>query len=325
MKSNFRQAYVYNLDMETKKKPAVLPTMNEVLDVLVKRLRIGAVSIPLSNGDAHVELGDITRDPVTQTAALLIRYSDKYSADAVYSNIASKTRRTHAKNRGEGGETSAHLVVSTAPESAVPGRYTCMLERSETINAGLVRRLINRLLHDEYDTNPNFFTYPSPGGQRDQAGNVTRERTLPRIELDGQPSATLASDIQQGRLTGITLIKAVRHTTVGGVPYLTKREASVKIGVDQGNLGSNIWGDVRKALKAEAANYPVAQIGVQLPGRKKVVSVKIDSSTGSPLTEMYVKSHDIWNISPPMAASASVVVAAFVDRLRPLVISERAI
>ncbi len=325
MKSNFRQAYVYNLDMETKRKPAVLPTMNEILDVLDKRLAIGAVSIPLSNGDAHIELGDVTRDPATQTAALLIRYSDKYSADAVYSDIASKTRRTHAKNTGEGGETSAHLLVSTAPERAVPGRYTCMLERSQTINASLVRRLINRLIHDEYDTNVTFFTYPSPAGQRDQAGNLTRDRTLPRIELDGQPSATLANDIQQGRLTGITLLKAVTHTPVGGVPYLTKQEASVKVGVDQGNLGSNIWGDVKRAIKAEAVNYPVAQIGVQLPGRKKVVSVKIDAATGNPLTEMYVKSHDIWNINPPMATSSNTVVTAFVDRVRPILISERVI
>ncbi len=325
MKSNFRQAYVYNLDMETKRKPAVLPNMNEILDVLDKRLATGSVSITLANGDAHIELGDITRDPATQTATLLVRYSDKYSADAVYSNITSKTRRTHAKNTGEGGETSAHLVISTAPERATPGRYTCMLERSQTINASLVRRLINRLIHDEYDTNPNFFTYPSPTGQRDAAGNLTRERTLPRIELDGQPSANLAHDVQQGRLTGITLLRAETHTTVGGIPYLTKQEATVKIAVDQGNLGSNIWGDVKRAIKAEAGDYPVAQIGVQLPGRKKVVSVKVDAASGNPLTEMYVKSHDIWNISPPMAASANAVVKAFVDRVRPLLISERVI
>jgi hypothetical protein len=325
MKSNFRQAYVYNLDVETKRRPAVLPSMNVLLDVLEKRLALQQASLALNNGDAHITLGDVVRDPASHTAALLFRHSDRYAADSVYSNIAGNTFRAHAKNVGEGGEMGVHLLVSTAPERAVPGRYTAMLEKSQNLNAGLIRRLINRLLHDEYDANPAFFSYDSPAGQRDRAGNVIKERTLPRIELDGQPSQTLAHDLQQGRLTGITLLKAVPHIPVAGIPYLTKQEASLKIAVDQHNLGGNIWGDVRRAIAAEAGTFPIAQIGVQLPGRKKVVSVKVDSATGNPLTEMYVKSHDIWNINPPMASSAQAVVLAFVDRIRPLLIRERSI
>lgn len=325
MKSNFRQVYVYNLDVVTRRKPMVLPTMDEILDVLESRRAANQAMISLTNGDAHIALGDIVRDPATQTATLLVRHSDRYSADSVNSDIAGGVFRAHPKNAGEGGETGVHVIMSTAPEAAVPGRYTCMLEKSQSINAGLVRRLINRILHDEYDASTTFFSYDSPAGQRDSNGDVVRLRTLPRIELDGQPSQTLADDLQRGRLTGITLTRAVTHTPVGGVPYLTAQEASLKIAVDQHNLGGNILGDVRKAVAAEAKNYPTALIGVRLPGRKKTVSVKINSATGQPLTEMYVKSHDIWNINPPMASSTQTIIASFVDRVRPLLIRERSI
>lgn len=323
MKSNFRQIFVYNLDIETKKRPMVLPPMREMLDALERRRLAGGGSMALQNGDSHITLAPIIFDDPTESAALLFRHSDRYSADSVYSDIAGNTFRAHSKTVSEGGEFGAHLVVSLAAEQGIPGRHTALLEKTPAVPAALIRRLINKMLHDEYDTNNTFFSYPSPAGQRDRQGKVVRDRALPRIDLDGQPSANLARDLQQGRLTGIVLTKAVTHTPVGGVPYLTKREATLKVAVDQSNLGGNILQDVKRAIASEAANYPVAQIGVQLPGRKKTVSVKLDTATGSPLSDMYMKSHDIWNISPPMAASNQNVVASFVDRIRPILISER--
>lgn len=323
MKSNFRQVFVYNLDIQTQMKPMVLPSMREILEALERQRVAGRGSISLQGGDAHIMLAPIIFDNTTDSAALLFRHSDRFSADSVYSNIAGNTFRSHSKILGEGGEFGAHLVVSLKPEKGVPGRYTALLEKAPSVPPGLIKRLINRVLREEYSHNVNFFSYPSPVGQRDQQGNVVNVRALPEIELDGQPSATLAHDLQKGRLTGIVLTKAVTHTPVGGIPYLTKREATLKIVVDQKNLGGNILGDVKKAIASEAANYPTAHIGVRLPGRQKTVSVKLDSATGSPLTDMYMKSHDVTHIHPPMAASNQTVVMSFVDRIRPILINER--
>ncbi|QQV76547.1 hypothetical protein H5J25_13960 [Sphingomonas aliaeris] len=229
---------------------------------------------------------------------MLVRHSDKHSAESVYSDILSDTFTAHAKGAAEGGETGVHIFLSLAPEAAIPNRYTCIIEKAAGISVTTIRRFLNRLIHDEYDEDPTSFSYPHPGGQRTRAGKVAMERCLPRLEIDGRPSQRLADDVQNGRLTGIVLKRAVPHTPVGGVPFITQKEATLRLEIDQGHLTANIWGDVRRALAAEAGTYPSAQIGIKLPARKKTVSLEVDTATGSPLNEMYFQSFDVVNINP---------------------------
>lgn len=325
MKANFRQLYVFNLDVGSKKKNAVLPSMADLLAVIEQRRAAGQAQLAIENGDVQLALGPIVIDSTQQTASVLIRHSDKYAAESVYSDIATDTFTPHPKADTEGGETGVHVFISLAPERATPNRYTCLIEKVPSLDAAKVRRFLNRILHDEYTANANFFSYPHPGGQMTRAGTVATERCLPRFDVEGRPSQRLADDVQQGRLTGIVLKRTITQTQVGGVPFLKKREATLKLEVDQGHLTANIWADVKRALAAEAADYPTAQVGIRLPGRAKTVSVKVDSVNGAPLTELYVQSFDIWNISPPMAHSARAVVPQFASRALPLLLRERSI
>lgn len=323
MKARFRQVFVYNLDVATATSGARLPTMSQLVDILDRRRLAGQAQIAVQSGDVEVTLGDIAVDRANRHAVLLVRQSDKHYADAVNSNLGAGTFRPHTKTAGEGGETGAHVFVSLEPERGLADRHTRIVEKVAGLDVGLIRRLLNRVLHDEYDSDPTAFTYPNPAGAMTRAGVVRTDRCLPRFEFDARPSDTLAADVQNGRLTGITLTKAVTRTPVGGVPYITKQEAFLKLGIDHNSLSANVWGDVRKALRAEAVDYPIAQIGIQLPGRKKSVSVKVDSANGSPLSDLYIQSFDVDNISPPMAQSAQTVVAQLKARVLPLLIQER--
>jgi hypothetical protein len=323
MKSNFRQVYVFNLDVVAQKKDAVLPGMADLVALWERQRAAGQAKMPIEKGDVNLTLAPVLIDATAQRASLLIRHSDKYAAESVYSDIAADTFTAHAKGATEGGETGIHVFISSAPERNVPGRYTCMVERVPTITVEVVRRFLNHLIRGEYTNNPVSFEYDHPAGQRTRAGTVARVRCLPRLEFEGRPSQQLARDVQQGRLTGIVLKKSVTHTPVGGVPYLTKEEATLKVRVDQGNLSSNVWGDVRRALASEAADYPTAQIGIRLPGKTRSVSVSVDSSSGAPLTRLYVQSFDIDLISPPMAQSARTIVPQFDSRVASLLDAQR--
>lgn len=323
MKAKFRQVFVYSLDVEAGRSGASLPTMTDLITVLDRRRLAGQAHIPIQSGDVEVILGDVVIDHANQHATLLIRQSDRHYADSVYSNFGAGVFRTHTKVTGEGGETGGHAFISLAPEQGIPNRYTCIVEKVPGLDVTLMRRLLNRILHGEYDDDPTAFSFPNPAGARTRAGTVRIDRCLPRMEFQARPSKTLADDVQNGRLTGITLSRAVTHTPVGGVPYITKREAFLKLDIDHNSLSGNVWGDVRKALRAEAVDYPTAQIGIRLPGRKKTVSVKVDSANGSPLSDVYIQSFDIDNISPPMAQSAQAVVPQFAARVLPLLTRER--
>lgn len=323
MKANFRQLFVYNMDVTTAKSDARLPSMSELIDVWERRRQAGSAHVAVQNGDIDLTLGDVVIDRQHQYASLLIRLSDKHSANPVHSNPRAGIFRAHAKQTGEGGEIGAHIFVSLAQERGLPNRYTSLVEKVAGLDITLIRRVLNRLLRDEYDSNTGFYSYPHPGGQRTRAGAVAMVRCLPRVEFGGRPSATLASDVQNGRLTGIELTKAVTHVPVGGVPYITKKEATLKLEIDQHGLGGNIWGDVRRALRAESADYQSATIGLRLPGRSKTVSVKVATRDGSPLSDLYIRSFDLAQISPPMDQSAQAVVTQLAQRALPLLVQER--
>lgn len=325
MKGNFRQFLAYNCDVETGKKGARIPTMTELVAIWNKHLAANVATMKVSNNEATLTIGDIEVDNVNQVATFLIRHSDTNFANVVYSDIDAGTFTAHLKAGAEGGETGIHVVISTAQEAGLPNRYTCLIEKAIGLDRNMVRRILNRVLRNEHDTSPDSFAYDSPIGQRDRAGNIRRETCLPRLELEGRPSATLAQDINHGRLQAVTLKRAVPKVAVGGVPFLLKEEGTLKISIDHGSIPADVYGGIKKALKAEAKDYPIATVGFKLPNVRKTVSVKLDSNTGNPLDDLYVKTYDFAGISPPLNYSSEKIVKRLIDLVTPVIKSERCI
>ncbi len=323
MQATSRRVYVYYLDIDSTRKDAELPSLSDCLAIWDRRRQAGNAHIQVGAGGVDVLLGDITVDAGNQTATLLFRHSDAGVAESVYSNIRQNQFRPNAKPAGFGGETGAHMLISLANEQGFPRRYTCLVEKVPYLDFSLIRRLLNRILHDEHAADPHSFEYDNPHGQRTRAGGIRRERCLPRIEFEGQPSANLANDIHNGYLEGVTLVRAEQHTQVGGVGWLTRQEATMKLSVDHGNLPANVWAGVRRAIQAEAPDYPTATIRVRPPGSTRSVGVQVHSATGAPIGELYTRSHDIIGINPPMRHSAERVVVQLERLVHPILLRER--
>lgn len=323
MKSNFRQVYVYVCDIETTKQAARLPSMNSIVDVLERHWRAGTAKMKISNDTALLAIGDVVRDAANDCATILVRHSDLNAAETVYSDLDADTFTSHAKGATEGGETGVHVLISTSSEAGMPDRYAWVVEKAPNLQKTLIRRLFNRILRNEHTINASTFAYPSPVGQRDRNGNVVNETCLPRLELSGLPSATFATDVNNGKLSGVTLVKAIAHTPVGGVAFLQKDEASLKLVVDHNNVPNNAFDGIRRALRHEAINYPQAKITFGLPGRKRSVTVKVESATGNPLDDLYVRSFDLNKIFPPLAYSSRSVVPHLEAPMKAILLRER--
>lgn len=323
MQATSRRVFVHYLDVDATRKDAVLPSLADCVAIWDRRRQAGQGVVDIGAGDVVVTLGDVVFNAGDNTATLLFRHSDKGAAESVYSDIRANRFRPNTKNANEGGETGAHLFLSLTNERGYPRRYTCIIEKVPYLDATLMRRVLNRMLHDEHGDDPSSFEYDNIHGQMTRGGLVRKERCLPRIEFEGQPSANLAQDVENGYLNGVQLIRTEPHTPVGGVPFLTRQEATLKLSVDQGNLPANLWGEVRRALRAESANFPAASVSVTPPGGTRSVSVKVDSATGAPLDGLYTRSHDVIGIAPPMRHSSETVVPQLDRMVHPILLSER--
>lgn len=322
MQNNRRQFFIYDLEIAARKAGAVVPTMNDILPAF-QRLHAAARTHPIRSGTARLLLGDIQIDAAQQYATLLVRLSDKSAPNAVYSDPTAGHFNELVKTPNEGADFGCHVLISTDPEVGVPNVYTCAIERVPGLAPDLVRRLLSKFLNFEFHENPAAFRYSSPGGGLDQEGNPRIERCCPHVELRGRPSDTLINDINNGRLTGVTLVKSEPVTPIAGAAFLTKRESELKLNIDHAHLPTQLWNGLVHAFHQNSGTYGRAKVSYKLPGATRIVTVDIDTSTGAPLQDMYVKSFELNNIFPFLAQSASSIVLHLRDLAFPYFAANR--
>ena len=257
---------------------------------------------------ATMLLGDIAVDNAQQLVSFLVRLSDKSAPNFVYSDPAAGQFNVYAKAGDEGSDFGCHVVISTAPEQGFPNVYTCALERITGLNSDLVRRLLSKLLNYQFHDDPTSFTYPHPAGGLNQQGLPRTERCCPHIELRGRPSDTLIADINNGQITGISLVKAELATPIAGAAFLNKKESELRLQIDQNNLPANMWQSLLQAFQANSGQYGAAKVSYKVPGVDRSVTVQINTANGHPLEEMYVTSFELTNIHPFLDHSAMQIV-----------------
>jgi hypothetical protein len=324
MQNSRRQFYIFDLELAARKGGATVPTMNEIVPVL-QGMKNTARTYSLRGQTATMLIGDMAEDAAQQFITLLVRLSDKAAPNSVYSDPAAGHFNEHLKTGNVGSDYGCHVLISTAPEQGLPNIYTCAIERITGIPFDLVRRILSKLLNFEYTDNPAFYSYPHPAGGVDAQNQPRRDRCCPHVELRGRPSDTLIADINSGRISSISLIKAEPVTPIAGAPYLTKTESELKLGIDHNNLPANLWASLSQALQQNAQTYNTAQVKYRVPNSTRTVTVEIDTNTGAPLNEMYVKSFDLTNIFPFLAQSAVQIVPHLRDLAVPQFLANRTI
>ena len=324
MQNNRRQFYVFDLELAVRKAGASVPTMNDIVPVL-QRMKDTARTYSLRSNTATMLIGDMAVNAAQQMVTLLLRLSDTTTPNSVYSDPTAGQFDEHLKVGSVGSDFGCHVIISTAPEQNQPNIYTCAIERIPGLSFDLVRRLLSKLLNFEYHDDPAFFSYPHPAGGLDANNQPRLDRCCPHVELRGRPSDTLITDINTGRISSLSLIKAEPVTPIAGAPYLTKSESELKLSIDHNNLPANLWASLSQAIQQNAQTYNTAQVRYRVPNSNRTVTVEIDTATGAPLTEMYVLSFELTNIFPFLAQSAMQIVAHLQNLAVPQFLAHRTI
>ncbi|MCJ8149093.1 hypothetical protein [Shinella sedimenti] len=312
MKNDRRSFYIYDLELAARKDGAKVLAFDEALAVWEKMWKAGR-TYPLNNDKATLLIGDVVKDEQEGHVAILLRLSDTAAPNSVYSDPANGGYVEHEKNGTVGADFACHVLISIAAEKAQPNVYTCAIERVPGITAGLIQRILSKFLNYEYNENKEFYSYPAPGGGLNKDNKPRMDRCCPHVELRGRPSASMIKDINDGRLTGISLVRSEPITPIAGAPFLRKSHTELKLNIDHGNLPAQVWNSIEQAIKANSGNYGIAKVSYKRPGASRFVTVELNSATGQPLNDLYVESFEIGPIFPPLAHSSKGVVARLCD------------
>jgi hypothetical protein len=112
----------------------------------------------------------------------------------------------------------------------------------------------------EFDDDASSFSYPHPAGGLTREGQPRTSRCCPHIELRGRPSDTLINDINNGQISGISLVKAEPVTPIAGSPWLKKQESELRLQIDQNHLPANIWQSLVQSFQANSGTYGTARV-----------------------------------------------------------------
>ena len=312
MRNDYRQFFIYDLQISAAKQSAQVPDMTTVVNVWQKMF-VAKRTLAVRAGTATLLLGGVSIDLAKGYATLLVRLSDTKAPNSVYSNPPAGGFTEHHKAPSEGADLGCHIMVSLDPEKGFPDLYTCAIEKVTGLSADLVQRLLSKLLNYEWQAT-DFFTYPHPAGGKKADGSPKTEKCCPHVVLRGRASDKLANDLENGTLTGVALVQTYAHNPVAGAPYLTMQKAELKLDINRAAMPKlNIHASLMAVFKANSQNYPTAKISYKLPGGARQVSVELNAATGNPLNDLYVLSYEVNNVFPFLALSANAIVPHLVS------------
>lgn len=323
MRSDQRDFFVYDLEVAVRKDGAAVPSIETVIDVWSRMSGQNRFHF-VDNKSKTILLGAIELD-ARGFAKILIRVSDRNSPNSVYSDPENQTFNEHVKVGNQGSDFACHVILSTMMEAGRPNIYTCCIERVSGIPMSYIQRTFSKFLNHEFHDDPTSFSYPSPGGGLTRDGNPRMERCCPHIELRGRPSDSLVNDINNGRISGVTLVKEEVQTPIDGAAYLVKETTELKLNVDKDSLPDRLWDSLTGAFRRNSRNFNKARIGVKLSGTNRNVTIVIDTASGAPLTEMYIRSFTVSNINPLLAQSTQIIVPHLVELAVPSFLQQRTV
>lgn len=322
MRSDQRQFFIFDLEIDVRKGGGIPPSMNVAVNVWQK-MKIRKERYEINNASAAMIIGDI--EHAADYVVMLVRLSDTKAPNSVYSDLTNDEFTEHEKAETTGSDVGCHVIISKIQERNQPNVYTCAIERIPGLPSALVKRLLSKFLHTEFTENAESFSYPSPAGGFDREGNPRIERCCPHIEIRGRPSDQFIRDLDEGILTGVKLIRAEAVTPMTGAGYLVKEASELRLQVVRNNVPAKVWNSLRGMLNNYARDYGRSEISYKLPNSRRVVTVEIDNANGNPINELYIKLFEVMNIFPPLAQSAQGIVPRLRDAAVPQFLANRTI
>lgn len=166
-----------------------------------------------NNKTRKIYLGQISFAPNRSFAALLIKCTTGNLPDEYFADLKTDEERLVEMLEGEGKQESVHLLLSLVSDPQEHHRYYAVLEGGDVLTRGLVQDYVNYLLRKVGQDDARSFSCPSPDGACDSRGRPKRNRYHSEVQLQGHLADSFRSDLENGRLTGIELIKSLSDGT----------------------------------------------------------------------------------------------------------------
>lgn len=138
---------------------------------------------------------------------LLINKSDTNKSDPTFSDPKKKTRKRIRKDKGEGDETSSHIIIKTFEEK---NKGLAIVESGAIRGASSLQKIFARIVSHIRAGNPLFEAY-HPDGSKDKNGDSKKIKLTVDIHIDAHISASFAKDLEKGVFRDASLISEKKH------------------------------------------------------------------------------------------------------------------
>lgn len=232
-------------------------------------------------------ISDIQLSKDKSALALLINRGDPDVAHPSFINPVQRTVTNVPPGEGEVQGWSAHLVISLGADG--PGKYRAGFERIPNVSSTLVQTYIDALIDKITDGDPTYLYEKSlKRGKK----TVMQPRVYkPRLGINRVPSETLEKDLQQGVLTGVTLIRTNPEYSGPGDPTVVKSvKEQVTVGVKE--VGASRAMDFARSVVrwGRDHDYNEVQFKIQsLPGDRSS-SPRFDLERADAMETLYARS-----------------------------------
>jgi len=243
---------------------------------------------------------DYEIDSDKRIATFLIEVSDKNAPNASYTDHDKRTVRHLVKDEPEGNGFSAHVMFSLDSNSKYPNTYLTLIEAVPSVSAyriqSMLNDIINRICKSRED---KPFQYVPPTGDR------KTKTYIPHIILAGHPSENFHKDIEEGRITGLTLVAPKSDVSLGGNPFIRMNELSAKVSISRDIPKGERWDAILTGVAAKKSEFPIARIFLQPEKNGKAVHVDIDTSAGKIIGDAYIKTKRLIDFEKALDTSAA--------------------
>jgi len=241
----------------------------------------------VSSAKNCIYIADIKTSSNGKFVALLINRGDPDVAHPSFINPLQSTVTNVPPGQDEVQGWSSHFLVSLSADKA--GRHRACFERMPNVSSTLVQRYLDALIDSATRDDPKY-QYSKVLRQGKKTTTEQRPYRL-RLGINKVPSESLARDIKEGVLTGVTLIRTKPEYSGPGDPTVLKSvKEQVTLRVKQLDDNRMLAFARSVARWAKANEYDEIQFKIEnLPGNRRT-SPRFQLEQADAMDTLYTRS-----------------------------------
>ncbi len=247
--------------------------------------------------------------------SILVNKSDKGISDPVFTIPQKKQRRTAEKREEEGQDFSVHIVVQLPQDDQQVALI--LIEYCAGLGVVVVQRLLNQILHEAKQYEPQYYAQPHPDGAVDNKGNPKKYNVAFKCEFEGHISDDFKYDLENGKIRSIELItEKAKHTSIDEDGYIQEKCKTLVLTLkDEGNPIKDKFNRIINAITKKKDDYSRARIKFKTPtGLDRTV----ETDTNAISVQGYVKKEKLDSFEVDLKSSYEKFCDAILNKMKNL-------